>query len=226
MKRDDNVLVNPLTQSLNDNVEDLLADIAEVTIDAFLDEGLLKDIPFASAVLSVFKIGNSIKELSYKRKLALFIQKLNNGISDEREKQKYIRQIEEGGKKSKRQLEYILLMIDRFIQPEKSQQLAKLYLSYLRNDISWISLCQYSEVLDRLLPGDISCLDTSTLSDKNIDELSKCTLQRLQGLGLIVSNTVPGAYDVHGNVIATRDDGTYSYTLFGRKFYQILIDNI
>ena len=92
MKRDDNVLVNPLTQSLNDNVEDLLADIAEVTIDAFLDEGFFKVIPFASAVLSVFKIGNSIKELSYKRKLALFIQKLNNGIQTrEKNKNTYVR---------------------------------------------------------------------------------------------------------------------------------------
>lgn len=217
------VFVDPLIHSIDRHVEALITNVAEVGIDVFLDEGVLKEIPIISSVISFYKIGHSIKELAYIKKLSIFIQELNNGIADDEKRKEYISQIEADRNRSQHEIEYLLLMIDRVIQYEKSRQLAKLYLSYLNKDINWISLCQYSEVLDRMLPWDYEYLDINVLSDCNRDSLSNCALQRLEGLGIIVSNDVAGAFDINGNTLATRKDGTYNLTAFGNTFYQIVI---
>ena len=225
IEENNRILVKSLAQSLSESVECLAADIAEVTLDSFLNEGLIKDLPIVSSAVSVFKIGYSIKELAFRRKLTIFIHELNRGIANDKERQKYINQIEEDSNKSQKLIEHILLMIDRFIQSEKSQLFAKLVLSYLKKDIDWLSFCQYSEVLDRMFPGDITCLDMSILTDKDRDDKSKGALQRMQGLGIIAPNIINGSYNINGNVVATRDDGTYNYTIFGKTFYQIMTDS-
>lgn len=222
MATDKNILAESLTQSLNGNIESITSDFTEMTIDAFMDTGILKDIPFVSTVVAVYKIGHSLKELSFIKKLALFIQELNKGIVDDEKRQEYISQIKADTGKSQKVIEYLLLMLDRFVQLEKSQQLAKLCLSYFKLEINWLSFCQYSEVIERMFPGDIAYLDSVRLSDKDRDDMAQCALQRLQGIGLIAPTTKTGVYDKNGNAIATLDDGTYHLTAFGRVFYQIM----
>lgn len=47
-----------------------------------------------------------------------------------------------------------MVLLDRYISADKSRMLARLYLSYLDNVISWIEFAEFSEIIDRLLPSD------------------------------------------------------------------------
>lgn len=225
MKGNDFSLAYSFEKSINGDVKEMICDLAEIGLDAVMDDGLLRDIPIISTVVATYKIGNTLKERSYVKKLATFIEQINQGIVDEKQRQQYIREIRKDKEKSQHEIELILLLIDRYVQPIKSVQLGKLYIAYLDGIINWVEFCQYSEVLDRLFPNDEYYLTNDFLIDKNRDELSECALQRLQGLGMVLPNMVPGTFDVNGNVLSKRIDGTYERTLFGEKFFKIIMQN-
>ena len=59
-------MTNDLSMSLKDSLspefENIISNAAELGIDALLEEGILKDIPFISSVISIYHIGKSVKE--------------------------------------------------------------------------------------------------------------------------------------------------------------------
>lgn len=180
----ENSIVESFSASIVNNAVDMGSELAEVGLDSILEDGTLKDIPFISTAIGVYKIGATIKERHYIKKLARFIDAFNKGIDDddmrERIKSRFLDE-----KASKKELEYILLLIDRILDEEKSDFLAKLYLSYLNRKINLEEFISYSNVVDRLLPDDLDYLrlnasfstDIITFNDK---------LMRLAGLGLLV----------------------------------------
>lgn len=217
-------LVVPFTQSFNNSVEDILIDMAEVSLDAIMDEGILKEVPIISTVVSAYKIGKSLKERSYIRKLAIFIQEINKDIADDKKRQEYVSQILTDKEKSQRDIEVVLLLLDRFVYENKAKHLEKMYMAYVKKRITWLEFCQYSEILDRMLPGDDGYLDQNVFADYERDELSECALQRLQSLGIIMPNNVGSTFDVEGNALSIKHDGTYVFTEFGKLYYQIITD--
>ena len=68
-------LSQSFSDSLNEEVKGCVSDIAEVGLDSFLDDGILKDIPFISTVVSVYHIGNSIRDMYNLKKLLLLFKK-------------------------------------------------------------------------------------------------------------------------------------------------------
>lgn len=51
-----------LSDSLKDETTSCITELAEVGLDSIMDDGVLKDIPFISTAVSIYKIGNSIKD--------------------------------------------------------------------------------------------------------------------------------------------------------------------
>lgn len=51
-------------------------------------------------------------------------------------------------------MNYIIIILDRYINHNKTKWLARLYLAYLDEIITWREFLVYSEVIDVLLPGD------------------------------------------------------------------------
>ena len=75
----------PLAESFS-----CLAEIAEAALDSITNDGFLTNVPLISTVVSLYKIGNSIRERAYLKKLAIFIDKFNRGTVDEEERQLHI----------------------------------------------------------------------------------------------------------------------------------------
>ena len=70
----------------------------------------------------------------------MFLNEINYGIVDESKRLKYQQKFLTDQKFRNQELEYILILIDRYINYEKPQMLAKTYLSYLQNEIDWITI--------------------------------------------------------------------------------------
>ena len=70
----------------------------QVVENLILEDGLLKDIPLLSTAISIYKIGNSIKERHNIKKLNSFLNELNNGIVDDCQREEYIRDFVENKK--------------------------------------------------------------------------------------------------------------------------------
>ena len=201
----ENNLSLALRDSISEEASSTLSDIAEVGLDSILDDGLFKDIPLISTALSLYRIGRSVKERHYVKKLAQFISSLNNGVVDADSRDYYKQKLEGGNKQRNHELEYIMILIDRYISYNKPDMLAKLYLAYLREDILWKEFAMYAEAIDRFLPGDCSLLCSD--ADKFISRrnLGVEAILRLISLGLLCETTTSTLFidDGRGGISVT-----------------------
>lgn len=147
--------------SLTEEVSGIAGEYAELGLDAMVEDGLFKDIPIVSTAMAVYRIGKSIRERHHIAKLISFLNEINKNVADEDKRKQYQEKFSASEKFRNQEMEYILILIDRYIGAENPKLLARLYLGYLDGKIQWIEFTQYAEVIDRLLPGDIYC-STST----------------------------------------------------------------
>ena len=208
-----------------------ISDLAEVGLDAILNDGILKDIPIISTAVALYKIGNSLKERHNLRKLSIFLKEINNGIVDEEKRKEYQRKFQTNDKYRNREIEYLLVLIDRYISNDKPQLLAKLYMAYLDGIIIWEELTMYAEVIDRFLLLDcgtlISC-DGKITVHRNIGGES---VLRLVALGLMAETNEDSIFETDNDNISvtlesmarfSSNDKSYRRTEFGEKLAVIL----
>lgn len=103
-------------------------------------------------------------------------------------------------------MEYLLVLMDRYISYEKPKMLAKLYLAYLEAVIVWEEMTMYSEVIDRMLLLDYNTLISNSgefIVHRNIGGEA---ILRLVALGLMTDTTNVSPFKEHGNgsIIAGR----------------------
>ena len=217
--------------SLTEDIAGIVGDYAELGLDALVEEGLFKDIPLVSTAVAVYRIGKSIHERHHVAKLISFLDEINKGIADEENRQKYQEKFASNEKFRNQELEYILILIDRYVSFDKPQMLAKLYLAYLDGEIIWEEFTMYAEVIDRFLLLDcsnlISC-DGKTTVYRNIGGES---VLRLVALGLMAETNENSLFEArHGGIGMTSasierfqsNSKTYRRTEFGEKLANIL----
>ena len=220
-----------MQESLRDDAADILCNISEIGLDSILDDGIIKDIPMISTAVRLFNIGKSIKERHYVKKLAIFIDALNKGMAKDEQREYYKQKVIDDTKKRNKELEYILILIDRYLLEDKTVFLAKIYLAYLDETIKWEEFVTFSSVIDMLMPKDYTVLKSSYTyhirHDNNTD-----SILRLAGLGLIVRD--PDALDkidrrasftkkgYASSLNKDRIQNTYYRTALGDKMVKIL----
>ena len=73
----------------NDDLKDVTIDIAEISIDSFLEEdSILNKIPMVKTVVGVYKTASNIRDMFELKKLFVFLQQFQNGQVDEGELEK------------------------------------------------------------------------------------------------------------------------------------------
>ena len=225
-------LSNAFSDSLKEEAAACATDLVEVGLDAIMDDGLLKDIPILSTAIAIYKIGNSFRERHNVKKLIQFINEINKGIDDEQKRIEYQKKFKDNEQFRNQEIEYLLVLIDRYVSFDKPRLLAKLYLAYLEDNIIWEELLMYAEVIDRFLLLDCRTLilgDGDIIVHKNIGGES---VLRLVALGLMVETTELSPFVQHGNgnigftfgklKKAVSTDRVYRRTEFGDKLAEIL----
>jgi len=218
--------------SLTEEVFSITGEYVELGLDALTEDGLFKDIPIVSTAVAVYRIGKSIRERHHIAKLISFLNEINKGIADEEKREQYREKFNSNEKFRNQELEYILILIDRYISFDKPQMLAKLYLAYLDGDIIWEEFTMYAEVIDRFLLLDCNMLTSQ--STRFIVPINKSgdSILRLVALGLMTEESDYSAYlkNPDGSVSITWEtlstaistDKIYVRTEFGEKLANIL----
>lgn len=193
-----------------------IANIAEAGLDSILEDGFLKDVPFLSSAIAVFKFGSKVKFAHEIKKLANFITALNQNEIDKDKIRKYRDKKTNDKKAFMRELEHLLIILEKYLEYEKPKLLAKLYIAYIDNRINWEVFCAYSIVIERIVIYDIVVL----MQFKDKEELKKVEMKniaailRLSSLGLIEVTFRHYFWSIGEDVVLI--------TEFGRQF----IDNI
>ena len=154
-------------------------------------------------------------------KLYYFVKSFNNGMQDEEQREKYILNFQNDQKIRNKELAYLMVVLDKYINLDKPQMLAKIYLSYLNGEITWEEVMKYSEVIDRLLPGDVELLAVGMRENVNYRNVDDGIL-RLVALGLMVSFPDKTETKDETIVIADGRNQNYMWTKFGETFVNIL----
>lgn len=226
---------NSLSVAFGDSLKEesiaCISDLVEVGLDAIMDDGILKDIPILSTAVAVYKIGSSIKERNNLKKLIVFLNALNSGILDERKRNEYQQKFKSNEKFRNQEIEYLLVLIDRYISYDKPQLLAKLYLAYLDGIIIWEELTMYAEVIDRFLLLDCGTLISANGKVTVHRNIGGESVLRLEALGLMTETNensifeqTKGGFGISAASMQrfSSNDKTYKRTEFGDKLADIL----
>lgn len=224
---EDRNLPSALCDSITEEAGNAVAGILEVGLDSIFEDGLLKDVPLLSTAASLYKIGHSVKERHYIKKLAKFIQALNDGLVGDAQVKVFRDRILHDQKKTKKELEYILILVDRYISYGKSTIIAKLYLSYLECKLNWEEFSMYSEVTDQLFIKDLDFLRKK--GNQIIPEESSDAALRLTSMGLLFEVNEALEFSVNqkdGHLYyeteAKKNEKIFSRTMFGTKYIEII----
>ena len=215
-------LTEDFEKSLFNNSKEILGDYIEVGIDSFINDGILKDIPIVNTIVAVFKAGKNVHDRNLLRQILTFIKEFNSGNISKDKLVAYKSMIENNPKKCEEELGRILILLNNYIDTEKSIMLARLYRAYINKIINWNEFCEFSEIINRLFIQDIQIL--KGIKDKNIDIMSNSEdefrIERLYSLGLIGLSFNPVTYDdlKNGHINSGRN-----ISPLGRKLCEIIL---
>ena len=192
-------MVTSFEKFLDTDISQIAKDAVEAGKDLCMEDEVLNNIPFIGVA---FNSGNCPKDVKDKR----------------------YKKFSENEVFRKQELEYLLILIDRYIGLEKPQMLAKIYLAYLDDKINWVELTQYAEVVDRFLPGDKEFLLKHKECYHKVSIPIPDAFLRLVALGIyeeyIPDISVPTTLGTI--LIPERKDKTFKTTDFGVKLQDIL----
>lgn len=219
-KSTENKLIAPMIDCLTRNSIDLVQDYTEIALDSFLQPGLLKDVPLIGTALKLGQSVLSFKNLIMARNYYIFISDLRKDKKTDVALQKHIREYERDPKKIQKELEMLLIYMERYKEEEKAQYMANIYRAYLNDSlagINWETATAFFEILDRILLQDIYDLERVVKNGANKENFNDHSgLLRLSALGLL--QYFNGKEEKYGH----NKKGLARITVLGKLFYRII----
>ena len=134
----------------------MLAELGEFTLDQFLGEGVLRDAPVVGGLFGLLKVGRSIRDYIFARKIAVFLVSLHS--IDPTERMRFANEAEIDQKQQKRVGSTIMMLLDRHADLQKSKLLAHLFAEYLRGGIGYERFLRLADCVDRCMVADLRAL--------------------------------------------------------------------
>lgn len=211
-------LTNDFEKSLFNDSIDIIEDYTEIGIDSFIEEGILKEIPFVRSIVSMLKIGKNIHDRNLLKQTLTFIKEFNSGNISKGKLIAYKSTIENNPQKCEEELGRVLILLNSYVDREKSIMLARLYKSYVMQEINWHEFCEFSEIINRLFIEDLRIL-------KHLQEQKKIKgsqgddfrLERLYSLGIVGNSYFADFNNLKDNFIEGR-----VLNSIGKKFCNII----
>jgi len=67
-----------LVESISPDISSNTIELTEVAVDSILDDGLLRDIPIINTLVGIFKVGKTITQRYYIKKIINFLNTFNS----------------------------------------------------------------------------------------------------------------------------------------------------
>jgi len=185
-----NKIIPKFRDSLFQNATNIIQDYAELGIDSFLDEGIVKEIPIIKTIISGKKIINNIMERNLLKNLVIFIEELNTGNVDEEKIKKYREELNDSAK-AERELGRFLFLLNQTFDNEKSIMYSKIYKAYINKKIDWNKTLEFTEIVSRMFIQDLDILEDLynrkiyTVSNFNTNRTLSFRIERLYSLGIV-----------------------------------------
>ena len=163
----------------------------EVGVDALLESGALKDIPIVNTIVGMFNIAGSVRDQLLTSKLIRFIIQLSE--IPQKERIEMVEKLNNNGRFAGKAGAAVIEILERMESERKPELVAKCFIAYARNEISFEELRRILFALERLPSFDIEKL--KQFSQATIEEsikMDEAILLSFSNAGLGRNN---GGYD-------------------------------
>ena len=216
----ENSLVKAFGESIKENIIDTAIDIAEIGIDAILEDSVLKEIPIIKTVYVMSNCALSIRDKFFCQRTLVFLQEFERGKIKQDDIENHIARV--GREGINKEIEVLIQYIDLCTKIEHSKMLARFYIGYLRGEITRDVFDELAEANRRVFICDYQYLKQLVLLPKitDVSEDDESTVNRLSALGLVIdSRSKPGGFLVVEEYV---DEGVHLSRfgkIFGRYLY-------
>jgi len=139
-----------LTKSvIKENVSGMAQNIADVALDAVLDEGLLKEIPVVSLLVKAFGIGRGIRDRPFLKKVMLFLSEAAR-ISDT-DRDAFSKRLTDEPRLAETCGEAAFLLLDKLAQMSKARLMGYAFRRFVQGSIDEVVLNRIYAALE-LMP--------------------------------------------------------------------------
>ncbi len=164
---------------------DVSFEIAELGLDELLDEGVLKDLPVIGIIVKCFKGAMDIRDRLFIIKVAKFLFKIRN--AKEKDREKFRKKISIDAKLKRKVGDTLVLLLDRLDDLEKPDLIAKCFVCYLSDKITFGEFKRLSSAIDLAFLDDLKILsgsniETDSFSPDYLSNLAKTGLAKLKVL--------------------------------------------
>jgi len=188
-----NELGKSLTDTLNtSDLQNVTNELLETNIDSLLKNGVLKDIPIINSIVGIYKLGVSIKDIIFMKKLIRFLSEINDTSIQER--QKVIAKMEKDDKYGRKVGETILTLLDRLDDLNKANIVGILFKALMKGRFDTFVFQRLCHSIDKVFIDDIQEL-RAYIRGQYIDNDIKSSLY-ISGL---LNRTMFGNITVDGN---------------------------
>jgi hypothetical protein len=182
------------------DAKDLAIEYAEVGLDAFLDAGIVRDIPFVGTFVGIARIGITVHDRLFTKK----ILDLLTGLADlaVEERQELIARLENDPKYGRRVGEHLVDLIDRVESHRKPAMVARVFKAYLRGEVDADMLHRLCGAVERVPSYEIPRLRPFCEAPPPERDAPSVTLQSLQAAGLLNAASGWGALVYEPNEVS------------------------
>jgi len=193
---------------------DLSIDYAEIVLDEFWEEGILKEVPVIKTLISIVKTGLAIRERFFVKRFAVFLRELHTSGLNQEKFNSFKIKFENDSKFREGVVEKLLLLVDISDSTNKSKIIAHLFSVYIEGKYDW----------DRFLALAICA---NNLQEYAYDFLQKMSQRKPHGFAAginLIDNE--GEALVMACGIGRRFGTSFTITGLGQDLYQYGISKI
>ena len=138
-------LVPALKDTLFSPTYEIVAEYAEIGIDALLDNEVLKGIPVVSTLSSICKIGYNLHERNLIKQTLAFITEFNSGSISQGKLNEHREKLEANPKEAEKELGRVLIILGNQVEQIQSQVLGSFYAAYVKGAILGKNFVSYQK---------------------------------------------------------------------------------
>lgn len=129
---------------LNAELRDVGKDVAEVFVDSFLTDGVLREIPIVRSVIGLAKAGISVRDRLFLEKVLKVLSPLGRYSNEQR--QEFLGSLNPD--ELKKATQCLILYIDRLDSIDKAGMLGKVFEAYLMGKIPYRAMLYFAHFID------------------------------------------------------------------------------
>jgi hypothetical protein len=142
-----------LTAVVKSGGKDIAIEGADIVLDVVTDSELVDELPVVSWIVKAGRIGQSIRDQLFVRKLQRFLMALEQIPDNER--MAFGEQLNDDSAVRQDLGEQLIIILDRLDELEKADMLARAFRAYIAEDIPYDLFLRIARVIDRCMIHDL-----------------------------------------------------------------------